>query len=374
MGFDTNDMVPLLLFKAEYEFIQKILKINSETPELMGMLGQIILPYLALSSYETSKWIEHKSNQNLYSDFDLLSKKRNLFKYFDDSAYSVKDFDLRCQNMLVAASRCYKGPVGAFGFMKEDAAVMLMDDIEVGSTFTCFRYLYDDALDQGISVDQDLINERAKDIGFIIGQHAAALVGLMKQFDESDYCSDYSLPKLPDAEYNFFFSKIKQAINRDNDRGLANGMLVVLADAYYSLGMSKVLSSHNIISNLVFVKMNLLSLYHLKTSIDKVVACSYRDSNFPLSQAFRSDLTNLYSRAEKEVLAKCEPLRHTLVHYNLPKGISLQSHTLEALNKEILNCLTFNSGLTWEELSEELVRMGESVRNKLGQLVGMSVW
>lgn len=374
VNFSIDDMVPLLLFKSEYEFVQNLLDINKHHSAHMNILGQAALPYLALSSYETSRWIERMVGQNLYESNELFSSWRNLFKYFDDTLYSVESFDDRCREMLVVASEVYKGPASVFSFLKKDAAVMMLDDVEVGSTFTCFRYLYDNDFQHGTKLSQDIINKRAQEIGYIIGTHAAALMSLMTQFDMSAYNKTYTFPKLADIEYNFYFSKIKSKINHDSSGSLSDGMLVVLADAYYALGLSTVLREHGIVDAYVSLKMVLLALHHLRSSINKVVSCSHRDQSFPLSSAYRDELTTLFTSDEKRLLEKCKPLRNTLVHYNLPAGVHLESGTLQDLSYEIPVKLTFNTELNWEDLNAEVLRIGDQVRGRLGDVVGMHVW
>ncbi|WP_146040565.1 hypothetical protein [Raoultibacter timonensis] len=373
--FQLRDCCPLIIFKSEYMFVRAILDLQKKAPGVMEVIGQVALPQLALIAYETSLWLERWSSEKLYSDFAELSKKRQLFKYFDDTKYTVDEFDQHCSDVLDCSRRMFKRNAGDLSFLQKDAGIYLLDGIEVGSTFTAFRYLYDDLLDEGGTVDYDGIKQKAGQVGFLIGQHTASLVGIMECFDVDDFVLDYTIPVLLASPHDFYYSNIKRVITSDGSDALSNGLLVILADAYYSLGLVKVFYARGIIDRLVATKFSLIALQHLKSAIDKVLAFSHKKGSKPLlSFRFEQCLAGLFDRKEKTLLRKCEPLRNTLVHYELPRDTDVSGSTLAEIAESIFDAMTFGSEQSWSELSESIICLGSDIRERLGELVGMKVW
>lgn len=373
--FSPKDFCPFLIFKSEYLYIQSIRDLYERDNKAAGVIGQIALPQLALIAYETSQWVEKKTSEELYSKASrqLLARKRHLFKYFDDISYTVDQFDEHCTAVLKASRAMFKQGAGSLSFLQKDAGIYMLDGIEVGSTFTTFRYLYDDLLENDGRVDYSGINDRAGEVGYLIGQHAACLMGLMAHFDQDDLTVRYRLPVLKEPADDFFFSDIKASIIKDKTGKVSDGLLVILADAYYSLGYIKVLNGCNMFDDLLTVKFNLLTLHHLESVIKKILAFSYRKEKPALiSGCFESDLKKLIAAEDRRFLRRCRPIRNVLVHYELEADAEVRGDSLQEIAESILGFLASSVDLSWPEMTEQVNAIAHKVRLNLGEVFCMS--
>lgn len=363
-------LCPFLIFKSEYLFVQSIIDMQEKNDPSMGVVGQIIIPQLSLLAYETSQWMESRIPEKLFPErsYQLLAKKRHLFKYFDDTSYTVDQFEAHCTAVLKASRAMFKQGAGAFSFLQKDSGVYTLDGIEAGSTFTTFRYLYDDLVEDDGSIDYSLINQRAQEIGFLIGEHTSCLVGLMMHFDQDDLAVQYKPPILKEPEDDFYFSSFKATIVAGREGEVSDGLLVILADAYYSLGSNRVFNSCGMMDNLLTVKFNLITLFHLESAIKKVTAFSYRETGTPMvTGAFASDLNALIACDDKRFLRKCRTIRNTLVHYELPENESIMRDPHQTADECILEHLASYANCNWFELSRRVNSIAENVRLSLGK-------
>lgn len=368
--FKANDFLALMIFRPEYNLVKILLDMNKKGHACLPHLMNSILPYIALIAQESSKWLEQKSGEKLFESSSQLNRKRMLFKYFDDTSYTAKEYDEHCAAVLKASSHFFKKPAGLLSFAQQDAGIIVFDNTAIGSTYTSFRYLYDELVDTDYLNDQDVIEERTNEAGFIIGQHATSLIALMEAFGLKNEPLEYTVPRTGDKDYDFFLGNIMDPLYELNGGNSTPGLFIILSDAYYSLGLFKTLASHNIADQLLSLKLTLITLNHLKSSVDSVVALSYRELSQPFTDTLRLKLSLLFERPERQLLRKCEPLRNTLVHYCFPDNVVIEMSSLEVMSDSITNALTFSTDLTWNELVSEVVELGERVRMRIETILG----
>ena len=359
----------LMMFKSEYGLVKAILDMNEKGNVCIGRITESIIPYIALISHGSTKWLQKKSGEYIVKDNPRLNRKRMLFKYYDDTSYTAKEYDLHCANVLKASSDFFKKPAGLLSFIQQDAGIFILNGLAIGSTYTSFRYLYDEFVGTDYMNDLDFVNGQAGEVGHIIGQHSAFLVALMEAFGLKNEPLEYEPPRPSENDYDFFLGNLTRPLYQLNENKPVPGLFIILSDAYFSFGLFQVLLKCNIVDNILGLKLVLLTLHHLKSSVNSVVALSHKQLSQPFSNSLHTKLSQLFKREERELLKRCKPLRNTLVHYCFPADIEIEFSNLGTMAESITDALTFSTNMKWDELTAEILNLGERVHKRLEKLL-----